>query len=554
MTGLTCAVERGRFGLRLLALAAAFCVISTAARPADAAQYKDEKRGFQFNAPGKWKQLPLAADEKFVVASFASDREFEWSDDKKAIYSRHRPQIDVVILPKSETEKKSGVTAERGEDGTIAISVKGREYKDFKDYLEQTSKQYGGCYISDEHESKVGELKVMVYEVTIDKLADAPRKRWGWAFYTEEGIYGITGDALIKYEEKVRPEIEAAFRSFRVIPHSQAIGTATTGDDPDIVISGSGKKLTPEERAKKREDGFNAYLNRAKETLPDGWKIKESKNYIAITHCDDKFTKETLDHAEALRAWMDETLACLGTAVPGRAIIRCCATKDEYMSMWKTGGYKGLRYELYTYKDVESSGVERLFALNGGLFRIWMECKNEELRGRLPVWINVGLRNAVTNAVSKGKKIELKNSAWENERLATTRRAGKLISARDFLTKSTEELVKLEEVSLQAQCFAIYLVQGGAQKNPKYKSRLTDYLTNFVTMAHEEADKERAAKPDMAEPTSEEEENAQYAARENKWKEEERHVLDALLEKTFTGWADKDWDSFNNSYAKELGE
>ena len=553
MTGLSCERRGERLGLRLLALTAAFFVVSVAARPADAAQYKDDKKGFQLNTPGKWKQLPLAPDEKFVVASFASDREFEWRDDKTSVYDRHRPQLDVVILPKSETEKKSGIKAEKGEDGSIAISMTGREYKDFKDYLEQTSKQYGGFFISDEHETKVGDTKVMVYEVTIDKLANAPRKRWGWAFYTDEAIYGITGDALVKFEDKVRPDVEAAFRSFKIIPHSQAIGTTTTGGEPDIVI-GSKKKLTPEERAKQREDAFNAYLARAKETMTDGWKIKESKNYIAITHCDDKFTKETLDHAEALRAWMDETLACLGSAVPGRAIIRCCADKDEYMAMWKTGGWKGLRYEFYTYKDRESAGVERLYELNGGLFRMWLSAKNEALGGRLPLWINVGLRNAITNAVSKGKKIELKNSAWENERLATARRAGKLISARDFLTKSTEELVKLEEVSLQAQCFAIYLVQGGAQKNPKYKSRLTDYLTNFVGMAQDEANKEHEAKPDAAEPTSEEEENAQFAARANKWKEEERHVLDTLLEKTFAGWTDKDWDSFNNSYAKELGE
>jgi len=51
-------------------------------------------------------------------------------------------------------------------------------------------------------------------------------------------------------------------------------------------------------------------------------------------------------------------------------------------SMWKTGGWAGLKFELYTYKDVEGNGVERLFPLNQGVFRIWLDGKNDQLRGR----------------------------------------------------------------------------------------------------------------------------------------------------------------------------
>ncbi len=531
-------------------------VIVAVPRRADAGPYKDDKLGFQLTPPGKWKQLPLAPDEKWVAASFSCDREFEVSDPKTNSFDRHRPQLDVVILPKSETEKKGGVTVEETDEGR-SITLNRVEYKDFKDYLDKTAQRFGdgGFFFSEEKETKVGGMKVMVYELTFDKLANAPKKRWGWAFFAEDAIYGVTGDALTKFEEKVRPDIEAAFRSFKVIPHSASLGAARTGQSGDIVIKDPGKKQTPEEKKKKRESDFAAYLARLKETLPDGWKIKESKNYIAVTHCDDKFTKETLDHAEALRGWMDESLSFLGEDVPGRAIIRCCADENEYRSMWKTGGYAGLRFELYTYKDREGTVDSRLWDLNRGLFRIWLDNKNDDLRGRLPVWVDYGLRDCITNAISKGKKIEFKNSGWENERLATTRRAGKLISARDFLTKGAEELRSLEEVRLQAQCFANYLLQGSAQRNPKYKNILSDYLKNFVAMLKEDAAKAEAENDsdDSAEPTSEEEENAAFAARANKWKERERQVLDKLIEKTFAGWEDKDWDSFDKSFAKELG-
>lgn len=530
-------------------------VIVAAPRRADAGQYKDDKLGFQLTPPGKWKQLPLAPDEKWVAASFSCDREYEVSDPKTNSFDRHRPQLDVVILPKSEMEKKGGVTVEDTDEGK-RISVDRAEYKDFKDYLDKHAQRWGdgGFFFSEEKETKVGGMKVMVYEITFDKLASAPKKRWGWAFYAEDAIYGITGDSLTKFEDKVRPEVEAAFRSFKVIPHSATLGSAVTGKSGDIVIKDPNKKTTPEEKKAKRESDFNAHLARLKETLPDGWKIKESKNYIAVTHCDDKFTKETLDHAEALRGWMDESLSFLGDEVPGRAIIRCCADQNEYMSLLKTGGWAGMRFELYTYKDRESAGVERLYELNGGLFRIWLDNKNDQLRGRLPVWVDLGLRNCITNATSKGKKVEFKNSSWENERLANTRRAGKLITARDFLTKGVEELRTFEEVRLQAQCFAMFLLQGGAQRNPKHKNILADYLKHYVAMVKEKADEKDDASGDgTPEPTSEAEETAAFAARASKWKEQEREVLDKLLEKTFPGWADKDWDSFNASYMKELG-
>jgi hypothetical protein len=544
-------------GARAFALVAlGFGVIAASPRAARAEPYKDEKLGFSINAPAKWKRLPLAPDEKWIAASFSGDREFEVSDPKTSSYDRHRPQLDVVILPKSETEKKGGVTVTETDEGK-AISLNKAEYKDFKDYLDKTAQRFGdGGYFFSEpgKESKFGTMKVMFYEITFDKLANAPKKRWGWAFYADDAIYGVTGDALIKFEDKVRPDIEAAFRSFKIFAHSAALGNAATGQGGDITIVDKTKKLTPAEKKKKREDEFNAYLARVKETLPDGWKIKETKHYVCVTHCDDKFTKEMIDHAEALRDWFDESLAFLGDDVPGKAIIRLCADQNEQESMWKTGGWTSYKFEAYAHKDRESTVDSRLWELNSGLFRIWLSNKNDELRGRLPVWVDYGLRDCITNATSKGGKIQFKNSGYENERLATARRAGKLISAKDFLTKGTEDLRKMDEVRLQAQCFALYLLQGGAQKNPKYKNILSDYLKNFVAML-----KEKDAKPDDAsgaetkEPTSEAEENAAFAARENKWKEEERKVLDELIQKTFSGWEEKDWDAFNKSFAKELG-
>ncbi len=530
----------------------ALSVLAAAPREARADAYKDEKLGFQLNTPKKWKRLPLAADERWIVASWTSDREWVEDDPKTMTYARHRPQIDVVILAKSETEKKGGTTVEETDEGTVVTFDK--SYKDFKDYLDKTTQRYGGggFFFSKEEETKVGDMRVVAYEITIEKLADAPKKRWAWAFYAEDAIYGLVGDALTKYEDKVRPDIEAAYKSFKVIPHSEALGRSATGNDGTVVIRKPGEKVTTEDKAKKREDDFQTYLARVVETMTEGWKRKETAHFVAITHRDDKYTKDILEHAEAVRGWLDANLGYLGPAVPGKAIIRICADEAEYDSMWKSGGWAGYRFELYIYDNQSITYDSRFWTLNSGIYRIWLQEKNDELEGRLPVFVSYGLSACIRSATSKGKKVEFSASGYRKERTDALRRDDKLVTARDFLTKGTDELNGAEDAALQAECFARFLLTGGAQKSPKFRNVLTDYLTNFVAMVEEQS-KETGSDDTEKEATSEEEESAQFRERMNKWKERERAVLDELLEKTFQGWTDKDWDAFDRAYWKDLG-
>jgi hypothetical protein len=541
-------MRRLRRGFVLAALAV---VAWAPSRDARADPYKDEKKGFSINAPRKWKSLPIAPDEKFVAASFNSDREWEVSDAKTSSFERHRPQIDVVILAKSDTEKKAGGVTVEGSSVTISG---GAEYKDFKDYLDKTTQRFGGggFFFSKEEEQKVGGVKVMFYEVTIDKLANAPKKRWGWAFFAEDAVYGVVGDALIKFEDKVRPDIEAAARSFKLFAHSAALGSAGTGESGGVTIRDPSKKTTPEERKKERDDAFAAYVARVKETLPDGWKIKETPHFVVVSHCDDKFTKEMVDHAEALRGWLDESLGYFGENVPGRTVLRLCQDQAERDSMMKSGGWTSYRFEVTAYKDREHTVDSRLWGLNGDIWRRWLADKNSDLRGRLPVWITYGLSDTITTAISKGKRIEFKASGNDNERIATIRRADKLLTAKDFLTKGTPALNEAENTRLQLECFARFMLCGGSQANAKYKGLLAEYVKNFVATAKEESEKENPA-GERAEAQTEEEENAQFRARENAWKERELEILKGLLEKTFPGWTDKEWGSFNNCYWKDLG-
>ncbi len=249
----------------------------------------------------------------------------------------------------------------------------------------------------------------------------------------------------------------------------------------------------------------------------------------------------------------------LGKGEPGKTILRICQDHEEYNSMWNTGGDASYWFEIYTYKDREFAADTRLWELNQGLFRIWRKGKNEELVGRLPNWIDYGLRACVKTALSKGRKVEFKTSSGENERMGVLLRANAkspvLITARDFMNKDTESLWKQQDSGLQAEAFARFLLVGGSQRNAKYKSVLSEYLKNFVALVEEESKAEKAAKPDdddMKEPQNEEEENALFRERQNRWKEKEHEVLRKLVEKTFAGWDDKEWDAFQKSYLKDL--
>ena len=106
---------------RALALAAlGFAVLAAAPAAARADPYKDEKKGFSLTVPKKWKTLPVSPDEHWVAASFQSDREFTVDDAKTSSFERHKPQIDVVVMPKVDLEKKGGVTVDN-EKHTISI-------------------------------------------------------------------------------------------------------------------------------------------------------------------------------------------------------------------------------------------------------------------------------------------------------------------------------------------------------------------------------------------------------------------------------------------------
>ena len=562
MTMMTMASGRGARAVALALLGIGVIVAVPRAARADA--YKDEKLGFSVNSPSKWKQMPISTDDQWKVAEWQSGREFIDEDSKTNSWTRQTPKLDVIIIPNSAADQKGAEVQKDGDKIHIKFAA---PWKDLKEYMDKKTQdeRWGGYFFSKEEEVKIGTYKVMLYEITVDKFTstynNSPRKVYGWAFYGEDAIYGLVGDALVKFEDKVKPDLEAAAKSFKIFTRTGTLpGAEVTpsgdGGTGDITVKKDPKKehLTDDDLKKRRMDAFTQHLAKIKNTLQDGWKIKDSENFTAVTHCDDKFTKEVLDHAEALRAWLDANLGFVGNGYAGKIVLRVCADDKERSAMYDSMGYSWDRCEVVTGQDKSGWMDNKLSALNGGIYGIWMRDKNQQLSWSLPPWISSGLYACVSSAVSKGRRItDFKATTWDNVEMANLRRANKLLEARTFFTMDQETMWKDYETHRQAEAFVRYLLIGSAHTNPKYKSILSDYIKALVILLDEQNDSKGAAAGAGDEPKTEEEEAARQRALADAWKKAEQDTLKKLVDKTFPGWDDAAWKSFNASYMKELG-
>jgi hypothetical protein len=556
-------------GGRLWLAAVALALVATAPRDARAENYKDAKLGFSLTTPSKWNRMPISTDERWLVAEWQCQQKFEWSDAKTNSWTYHQPKLDVVIIPYTAADQKGAEVTKVGDKVVVKQQA---PWKDMKEYLDKTLQKSGpgGFYFSKEEPLKVGTMDVVYYEVTMDKFTstydNAPRKFYAWEFHAEDAIYGLVGEALVRWEEKIRPDIETAFKTFKIFPRTGTLPGAesTPGDDGDVIVTEdqSKKHLTDDQLRKERNDLFSQRLARIKDTLPKDWKVKESENFTAVSHCDDKFTKEILDHAEALRAWLEQALGYVGTGHAGKIIIRVCATDDEESAMAKSMSWSVRPVEVLTSMDRNGWYENKLSSLNSGIYRIWFGDKNRDLLWRLPPWINSGLSACVRTAVSKGRKItDFKSSTWDNVEMANLRRSNKLMEAKRFFTMDWEAMWTDFENHRQSEYFVRYLLVGSAQRNSKYKNLLGDYLKNLAIYVDEakqaaadEAAKAKDGDPAKPKEPQNEQEEAELQRKANEsWKSYQKELLQKLIEKTFPKWEDKDWTQFNNSYWKELG-
>jgi hypothetical protein len=217
--------------------------------------------------------------------------------------------------------------------------------------------------------------------------------------------------------------------------------------------------------------------------------------------------------------------------------------------------------EVLTYKDKEGWSDWAMESLTRGLYNRWLKDKNPDLRWGMPRWLEHGLSEFVEELRVKGRKMEFRPDTWDSVELKNARRDGTLLTARDFFSRTSDEIWSDWRQSQQTSFFVQFLLVGSASRSSKYKNVLSDYLKNLIFILAEERDrldaarkaaKEKGGAPEEKKPQTEEEEDAMFKARQGEWKKKEREALDKLIERTFSDWDDKDWEKFNALYMRDI--
>ena len=234
--------------------------------------------------------------------------------------------------------------------------------------------------------------------------------------------------------------------------------------------------------------------------------------------------------------------AFVGDGVPGSLILRICADRAEEGAYRDTSGmsFSWDKPEICMSKD--SSAGKQSFEfqrVSRGVMQRWMRDKNPSLASALPGWVDTGFDQFVMTGVVKGKNVEFRPDEWEMTLLRESGRAGKIAGAKTMMTATWEEFSKTENAMAQAGALCRFLLDGPGAKG-KTKDVFADYLRNLAAFVRERDEAETAkdgadAAPDT--PKTEEEEDAQFKARQQEWKNREREVLDEVLKRTFGSWS-----------------
>lgn len=527
---------------KFLWVAVGTLAVTLAAPAASADVHKDTDLGFQINVVKDWTFVPVSADEKWIIAKFLGDRDY---GAKKEGYL-HRPHMEVILFP-SEALRNSGAKVKAEED-KITITLN-NPYKDYKDFLSKNS--YGGYFISKEEESTVNGIKTTVLEVKFEKLT-VPRRVAAWIFHGEDADYAVQYEALEDHWEKLNREFVASLKTFKIFPRAKALPSTTPGDT--ITIEKNAKEMTPEERAKKRQEKFEQELRTSVERLPKDWTTKRSKNYVAISHVDEKYTQRTLDRAEAVRAWLELNFVGLSPDPAGPVIIRICATSDEARAFMSGSGYSFGKREMTTYKDV-NEGRQSIAAqyVSKGVMSYWFRDKHPSLWYAMPGWVDSGLDQFVMTAVAKGTKLEFKPDSWEGEQLREASNKGKLTTVKNLVSSTWESFSEMVNPMAQSGAFVRFLMVGPGSKNSRTKEVMRSYVRSLVDYLREQDEKDKKKDDKENKPTTEEEEEAQFKARQQEWKQREKELLDEIFKRTFGSWTEDDWKAIEKAWLGAAG-
>lgn len=539
---------RSRAGRTTLGLLFA-CVLATRAL----ADHKDERLGFTIQTPRGWNEIPMSVDERWKVAKYLSEKSLFWTE-KGGWTWEHKPNMEVIAFVAAAIKEKIKVEKKETKDGEIEWRIYAENpYRDYKDFL---TKRYsgGGWFVSDEKQTKVGDIPVTCYEIKVEKLSmEGPKRMFTWIYHVEDVDIAVQFEMLEDGVDKLKSEVTKCLRSFRQIERSgEALYEASTGEfrfwDQD--------KMTVEERTQQRRVMEKTSHEKATKAAPDGWVVKRMGRFLVLNHADEKFAKRVVEQAEAVWTWLDQTFAFVGEKEYVRSpIIRICKNDEEQQAFLQGGDwFSRNNLEIVTAQDHGGKSSWEMEYVNRRVMDLWFADKDWDLRAAMPSWLSNGLNEFVGQLHVKSGKVDFGTDYWNRDEIRERKREGKLTPVRELMMKTDQEFwADYFNLRYEGSSLVDFFVTGKASRDKRTKDLLPEYMRQVQKVAGEIKKEQEGKKGEKEKrPKTEEEEDAMFRDLHKGYKEKERRLLEEAFQRTFLGWDAGDWKKFEEAYLKSL--
>ncbi len=544
---------------RLATLLLATLGLVLLAPTASASDHEDERLGFRIKIPRDWKQAPLRKEERWIVANYVSDKKDYYTDGDTNYTRTHTPTLRVVafvheVINRPDFEEED----EDNDESTVRVRLQ-RVYQDYKEFLRETDSD--GHYYAEEETGKVGDIEVDQYVIRKETATGTGnRLDITWVYHLDIAEVAVEFEVLEDSYKKMKSTIEKTLKNFKTIERTKGLDIDHMSGDVYISLSDL-RKLSPEDRALRRQEQQRLDWQRIQDTLPEGWESLEIDGIPVAHHpdIDDKFCKETVGRIQAVMTWMDSTFEDIGKGEYVRGpIVRICRDREEELD-YRDGseGAFVTGTELVTHKDKLGYGNwTEIVSVGTRTMQIWFVDRDFDVYQVIPPWMAVGMGRAFQNADVRGKKLKFTTSDGERW-LKTQCRDKEPYGIRELLTMTGKEW---NDRTSNDDLRTIYQssVMGRFLTDRKNKDVLADYVTNLRDVLEEiqAEEKEKRENEDEDEddkkPANEEEEEKMFKERQERLRAIERRLLESTFERTFGEWSDKEWGKFEKAYMKEV--
>jgi len=498
--------------------------------------------GFSVRAPRDWTVVPTNVEDRWLVGKFLSDKEYSFNDSEGWTW-QNRPEMTVVAFVEG-SESDAELEADEA-SGSIRIRID-TPYEDYEDYLD-TAFRGRGFYIDETDEKKSGGVPVTVYEIKIEKQVTAPMHATAWVYHLDGVDVAVQFVFMEEHLSKLKSTLSRSFKSFKEIER-------TADELPDQsrwITFEDMTQGTPQERRKKRMESELQHREQVQASLPDGWEAEQVGKCFVVRHVDKRYAEDLVEQVEAVLAWLDATLPFVGPEEYVREpILRICASRDEENAFRRGGDGWYVGTEIVTCRDRDDWTDWEVGWVNTAVIRHWLRERNLPMSLAMPQWLIAGLTEYFQDARLKGSKLAFRTDDWQRHRMREIERDGALSTPREIMLMDSRSFYAGNDLRNHRQANALvnFFFSGKASRSAKGKELLKDYVRNLQEVVAEIQAEEDANEPSEEKPKTEEEEEKLFKERRTRWTKRERRILDETFERTFAGWSDKDWTSFEKAY------